>query len=123
MTFENKRHFRLIAHRWGMADILMQGATAGNFYHRYLYKKHYAVKEVQTNMDIAGHSGGMIQFRTRGKLGFDFVLGPWWKGSGYAFLVPGENRIYGMEHIAPHFIKGRESVRDVFHKKLTEKIR
>ena len=121
LNFENSRHFKLMVHRWGMADLVMQGANVGNFYHRYLYGRRYAVKEVHYDSEIAGHEGGTVNFRTRGKLGFDFVLGPWWRGEGACFLKAHENRIYGVEHIAPLFIKNRESVRDVFRKKLAEK--
>lgn len=123
MTFENSRHFKLMVHRWGMADLIMQGASVGNFYHRYLYGQRYAVKEVHYDCDIDGHAGGTVVFRARGKLGFDFVLGPWWRGEGTGFLKTHENRIYGVEHIAPIFTKNRESVRDVFRKKLAERPR
>lgn len=120
LTFEREKYQTLIAHRWGMADVVMQKAAVSNFYHRFLFSRKTGIKSVE-GRTIGGYNGAFISFRKRGKLGFDYVLGPWWHGEGSAFLVEQENRIYAFEHIAPRTWKTRENVKDVFRSKLAEK--
>ncbi len=117
MYFENRHHHRLEAHRWGMTDMLLQGADTLNYYHRFLYSKKYQIRETSRNEKMA-QDNGIIHFRTRGKFGMDFLLGPWWTGEGAAFLNRDENRIYGLEHIAPKRYRERETLETVFARKL-----
>ena len=119
LMFENSHRHKILAHRFGMAQLNMQGADVSSFYHRYLYGKRYAVRSVSSD-EVSAYPGGRVTFKTRGKRGFDFVLGAWWRGEGTAFLLESENRIYAFEHIAQDRVKVREDVRDVFQRKLSE---
>jgi len=117
MVFENRKHFRIEAHRYGMADVYMEGADVRNFYHRCLYAKRCRVTDTRTVAPYCGCDTAEIDFKTRGRIGLDMLLGPWWKGCGCAFLKPQENRIYAFEHIASQFLHEREKVKDIFPQK------
>lgn len=117
MIFENRKHYRIEAHRYGMADICMEGAGVLSFYHRCLYAKRYSIAEKRAVVPYSGFETAEIEFRTRGRIGFDMLLGPWWKGFGCAFLKPQENRICAYEHIASRFLHEREKVKDIFPQK------
>lgn len=121
LSFENPRHHTFIAHRWGMADIFMQGSDTANFLHRYLYAKRFAIKGAKAGEALFGRETGEVEYRARGKFGFDFLLGPWWRGYAAAFLDRQENRIYGFEHLASRNVPERETLKAVFAPKLTEK--
>lgn len=120
LMFENSSRHKIYAHRFGMAELILEGADTSNFYHRFLYNKHYKIRQV-VKSEVSGRDGGRVTFATRGKRGFDFVLGAWWRGEGVAFLQESENRIYAFEHIAQSRIKAREDVRDIFRDKLSER--
>lgn len=122
MNFENKRHHLIQAHRWGMADLCMEGADLTNFYHRYLYGKRFSIKSAERMSSVSGCEVSEIRYRARGKYGFDFLLGPWWRGFGSAFLKKNENRIYAFEHlVSPLAEKEHESLKKVFRFKLAER--
>ncbi len=121
MKFENQKYYILEVHRWGMADVVMQGANVTNFYHRQLYARKYNIRDAKTVDPVNGNDVAEIAYRARGKWGFDFLLGPWWTGFGSAFLRKSENRIYGFEHLASRFVKERLQLRDIFRRKLSEK--
>lgn len=121
MNFENAKHYKIAAHRFGMAGTYMQGANVANFYHRCLYAKRYAIRDVKTVSPVNGNDTAEIQYRARGKFGFDFLLGPWWHGFASAFLKENENRIYAFEHLCSPFHKEREKLKDIFQPKLTGK--
>lgn len=121
LNFENAKHYKISVHRFGLADIYMQGADTANFYHRYLYSKRYVIRDVRKVGAVNGNQTAEIDYRARGKFGFDFLLGPWWHGFGSAFLKKNENRIYAFEHLGSHFSKEREKLKDIFLQKLTAK--
>ncbi len=113
LLFENKRHHKIVLHRYGMAAFQLEGDTLANFYHRKLCEKRYAVKTV-AGRDDAAVDVPHLEFRVRGRFGFDALLGAWWRGSGEALFRPRENRIYAFEHIAPARIKPRECMEQIF---------
>lgn len=121
MNFENAKHYKIGVHRFGLADIYMQGADTANFYHRFLYAKRYSIKDIRKTAPVNGHETAEIDYRARGRFGFDFVLGPWWHGFGSAFYKKSENRIYAFEHLVSHFAKEHELLKDIFQQKLTAK--
>ncbi len=121
MTFENHKYYKINVHRYGMIETYMRGAAVTNFYHRCLYAARYAIKSAETVTPAAGHDTAEVRFRTRGKFGFDFLLGPWWHGFGSAFHKKSENRVYAFEHICSHLVKEREKLKDIFRQKLAEK--
>ncbi len=121
MDFENIKHYKISVHRFGMADVYMQGADTANFYHRCLYARKYAIKDVKTIPPVNGCEAAEILYQARGKFGFDFLLGPWWCGFGSAFLKSSENRVYAFEHLASRFFKERETLKNIFRKKLSGK--
>ncbi|MEG1980605.1 MAG: hypothetical protein RR060_07735, partial [Victivallaceae bacterium] len=99
LTFETVTHKRIIAHRWGMANSLLENCSVLDFYHRFLFDNRYAIRDKRA-FEILGQSGGEVEFRTRGRWGFDFLLGAWWRGRGEVVSSPEENRIYAIEFIA-----------------------
>lgn len=114
MNFENKKHHKITARRWGMPDILFEGSDVKDFYHRFLYSHcRYVIKNVH-NAEFFGKQGAEIDFQTRGKFGFDFLLGPWWRGKATVYHDTNEMRVYAMEHFAPRWTKERLTVNDVF---------
>jgi hypothetical protein len=114
MEFENKSHHRIIAHRWGLPEIIFENSNLTNFYHNFLYTKcRFSVKKVQ-DASFFNKEGTSIQFKTRGRWGFDFLLGPWWHGEASAFWNKDENRIYAVEHIAPGRSKNKYNVETLF---------
>lgn len=115
MSFENKKHNSIHAHRWGMAGLLLRNDSILNFYHRILYQRKHVIKDA-CKQSFFGYEGAEITFRTRGKIGFDFLLGSWWRGLGTSFFVPEENRIYAVEHVAPHLRKLRYTANDLIPK-------
>lgn len=116
MEFENKKHHRLIAHRWGMPELLFEGSDVKVFYHRFLYNRcRYVIKDIKT-VEFFSNEGAEVDFRTRGRFGFDFLLGPWWRGKGTIYHDKSEMRVYAVEHIAPNRIKDRLTVKDVINK-------
>lgn len=121
MVFENARHYTITTHRFGMVNVYMQGANVTNFYHRCLYARRFAIRSAVTVDPVAGNETAEVQYRARGKFGFDFLLGPWWHGFGSAFHKVSENRVYAFEHLASHLSKPREKLKDIFRQKLQEK--
>lgn len=121
MNFENAKHYKISVHRFGLADIYMQGADTANFYHRCLYARRYAIRDIRKLPPVNGCETVEIDYRTRGKFGFDFLLGPWWHGFASAFHKKSENRIYAFEHLGSQFSKEREKLKDIFQPKLTAK--
>lgn len=121
MNFENRRRHTIRAHRWGMADLRMEGANLTNFYHRFLYANRFAVKSAETIPAVSGCEAAEVCYRARGKYGFDFLLGPWWRGFGASFLRKSENRIYAFEHLTPPLTKEHETLKKVFRVKLAER--
>ncbi len=121
LHFENAKHYKISVHRFGMADVYMQGSDLANFYHRCLFARHYTIRDVRKIQPVHGNEAAEIDYRTRGKFGFDFLLGPWWHGFGSAFYKKSENRIYAFEHLGSHFSKERETLKDIFQLKLTAK--
>lgn len=121
LNFENAKHYKISVHRFGMADIYMQGSDVSNFYHRCLFARRYAIRDVRKIAPVNGNEAAEIDYRARGKFGFDFLLGPWWHGFGSAFLKKSENRIYAFEHLGSHFSKEREKLKDIFQPKLAAK--
>ncbi len=121
MVFENRKYYKITAHRYGMVDVYMRGANLTNFYHRCLYATRCAIKSAVTADPVAGHDVAEVQFRMRGKFGFDFLLGPWWHGFGSAFHKKSENRVYAFEHLCSHLVKERETLKDIFRQKLAER--
>lgn len=121
MIFENRKHYTITARRFGMADVYMQGANVANFYHRCLYARRWAIRSVMTVSPVNGCDTCEIEFRARGKFGFDFLLGPWWHGFASAFYKPSENRVYAFEHLASPFYKEREKLKDIFQPKLADR--
>ncbi len=121
MIFENRKYYKITVHRYGMAATYMRGANVTNFYHRCLYATRCSVRSAVTVDPVAGNNTAEIQFRARGKFGFDFLLGPWWHGFGSAFYKESENRIYAFEHLCSHLVRGREKLKDIFRQKLSEK--
>ena len=99
LSFETLTHKRIIAHRWGMANCLLENCSVLDFYHRFLFDSRYSIR-AKREFEILGESGGEVEFRTRGRWGFDFLLGAWWRGRGEVVLSPDENRIYAIEFIA-----------------------
>ncbi len=112
LLFENKRHHKIVLHRYGIAACQLEGDTLANFYHRKLCEKRYAIKTVagrdDTTFDVPH-----LEFRVRGRFGFDALLGGWWRGIGEAVFCSRENRIYAFEHIAPARIRPRECVEQI----------
>lgn len=121
MNFENAKHYKISVHRFGLADVYMQGADTANFYHRCLYARRYAIRDIRKLPPVNGCETVEIDYRARGKFGFDFLLGPWWHGFASAFYKKSENRIYAFEHLGSQFSKEREKLKDIFQQKLTAK--
>ena len=114
MEFENKSHHRIIAHRWGLPEVLLENTDLTNFYHSFLYTKcRFSVKDIN-DATFFNKQGSSIQFKTRGRWGFDFLLGPWWHGEASAFWDKDEMRIYAVEHIAPNRVKNKYNVETLF---------
>jgi len=113
MEFENKKHHRIIAHRWGMPELLLQNDDLTSFYHRFLYSQCRFVIKNTAEDSFMNMNASVINFKTRGKWGMDFLLGPWWSGYATAVLDQNEKRIYALEHIAPARFKQRETVQSV----------
>lgn len=112
MSFLNSKKHSITAHRWGMASMLLSSDSVGRFYHRFLYKIKYVIKNM-ADAPVFGFDGSTVSFRTRGHFGFDFLLGSWWRGTGSCIHVPSENRIYAVEHVAPNRIKDRLGIADI----------
>lgn len=114
MEFENKKHHRITAHRWGMPEILFEGSNVKDFYHRFLYNQsRYVIKEIHS-AEFFGKEGAEADYRVRGRFGFDMLLGPWWRGKATVFYNKNEKRVYAVEHAAPNRIKDRVKATDVF---------
>lgn len=118
MEFENRKHHRITAHRWGMPELLFQGSDVKDYYHRFLYnQRRYVIKEIHS-AEFFGEEGVEADFRVRGRFGFDMLLGPWWRGKATAFHDKNEKRVYALEHAAPNRVKDRVTAREVFEGKL-----
>jgi hypothetical protein len=114
VEFENKKCHRIVAHRWGMPQLLLEDSDLTSFYHKFLYSQcRFVIKDTKDTLFFNDKPGSIIEFKTRGKWGFDFLLGPWWRGYATCYLNEDEQRIYALEHIAPARFKQRETVEDV----------
>ena len=114
MEFENKKHHRITAHRWGMPQLLFEGSDVKDFYHRFLYNQcRYVIKNIHSS-EFFGKEGTEVDFRVRGRFGLDMLLGPWWRGKATAYHDKNEMRVYAIEHAAPNRIKDRLTANDVF---------
>ncbi|MBA2481643.1 MAG: hypothetical protein H0V44_13340 [Planctomycetes bacterium] len=100
LSFETRKHAKLVARRMGLPTIVLAGTSLARVHARILERAGSRILSCE-DLSMDGHRAVRTRFDRRGMKGMEKLVGGWWPGDAWIWHDEIEGRIYAIEQFGP----------------------